>query len=123
MKTKSAKAKGNRFENYLVSVLKENLDAKTHRNYASGSGLDKNDIRIPSFDIEIEAKNAKRVNLIKDWEQAKRQETASKVILAVRNPKKPEFDEVLIVIDLFDFIEILKKQKGKDEVETLASKN
>ena len=39
MKSKSKKAKGTRFENFLVETLRERLDKETHRTYGSGSGL------------------------------------------------------------------------------------
>lgn len=117
MKARSAMNKGNRFEIYLVDVIKENLDSNCHKTNASGAGLNKNDVRLPSFDIEIEAKNSETIHLIKDWEQAKSQETASTTVLAIRNPKKPEFQETLIVMDLHDWMELVKKQKDEITIE------
>ena len=73
MKARSAKNKGMRFEQYLVQRLRESLDVNTHPTSASGAGLDKNDIRIPSLNIEIEAKNAATFNLQADWDQTKAQ--------------------------------------------------
>jgi hypothetical protein len=124
MKAKSAHAKGSRYENYLVEVFKQNIDDKTHRTYGSGNGLDKNDIRLPNFDTEIEAKNATQINLIKDWEQSRRQLTAGNLgVLAIRNPKKAEFQETLIVMDLYDFIELLKRKNETVSVENNFDKN
>jgi len=122
MNKKSPKAKGNRFERHLVEVLRENLDSKAYRTAGSGSGLDKNDIRIPNFNIEIEAKNATEYHIPKDWEQTKRQLTSGNLgVLVIRNPKEPEFKESLVVMDLYDWIELVKKQK--DEVQTVTSFN
>lgn len=117
MKARSAKNKGDRFEKYLVEVLRQEIDANTHRTAGSGNGLDKNDIRIPSLNLEIEAKNANNFNIQADWEQAKRQTTlGNKTVLAIRHPRKPEFEETVIVIDFNDFLELLKAQGGTREI-------
>ncbi len=117
MKNRSKINKGLRFENWLLEIIRERCDKTAHRNPASGIGLDKNDIRLPAFDIEIEAKNSQTINLIKDWEQVKRQRTGQNIgTLALRNPKKPEFEEVLIVMELGDWLDLLAGYKGKIEV-------
>ena len=72
MKASSKRNKGSRYENYLVERLQE-IDGEVKRNYASGSGIDKGDIRMPSLDFNVEAKNAKQVNLCKDFKQAENQ--------------------------------------------------
>jgi len=112
MQPKSAHQKGDRYEIHLVEIFRSELDIKAHRTPGSGSGLDKNDIRLPGFDVEIEAKNANTIHLIADWEQLQRQLTGDNMgALAIRNPKKREFDETLMVISLADFIELVKSQK------------
>lgn len=119
MKNSSRKNKGSRFENYLVDILRERVDNTTHRTYASGAGLDKNDILIPAHGIEIEAKNSQTIHLIKDWEQLQRQNMGQNVgVLAIRNPKKAEFDETLIVMELGDWIDLLNGLKDADNIET-----
>jgi hypothetical protein len=118
MKAKSAKNKGNRYENYLIEVLREKLDNKAQRTYGSGSGLDKQDIRLPQFDIEIEAKNQKALHIIDWWEQCKKQEFGNTGVLVFRNPRKSEFLESLVVMNLDDWIELVKKQNETVEVES-----
>jgi hypothetical protein len=119
MNARSAINKGNRFENYLIDVLKEKLDAKAQRTYGSGNGLDKNDIRLVSFDIEIEAKNAMQINLIKDWSQCKRQTMGANTgVLMIRNPKEPEFKETLVVMDLHDWIDLVRHQKNEIQIQS-----
>lgn len=118
MKPRSAKNKGNRFENYLIEILRERLDSKAQRTYGSGSGLDKQDVRLPSFNIEIEAKNQKTIKLIDWWEQCKRQEFGNMAVLVLRNPRKAEFQESLVVMGLDDWIELVKKQNEVVEVES-----
>ena len=116
MKASSKNKKGSRFENFLVEELKKDIDAKAHRTYGSGNGLDKNDINLPNFDIEIEAKNQNRIKLNEWWEQAKRQATDRTTVLAIRNPNFPEFKETLIVMDFEDWKEFLKGKTEKIEV-------
>lgn len=118
MKARSAKNKGNRYENLLIETLRENLDAKAQRTYGSGNGLDKQDICLPSHDIEIEAKNQKTLKVLDWWEQTKSQEAKSgrKSVLIFRNPRKAEGQESLVVLDLYDWMELVKGQKGEVEV-------
>jgi hypothetical protein len=124
MKARSAHNKGNRFENYLVNRLRETIDATTHRTYGSGSGLDKNDIRIPKLNIEIEAKNQGVFHLGEDWEQAKRQKTTGNTaILAIRHPRQPEFKETLIVMDLEDWISLIQSSNKDSAVSFTANKD
>lgn len=118
MKPRSAKNKGNRYENHLIEVFKEKLDSKAQRTYGSGNGLDKQDVRLPSFNIEIEAKNQKTIKLIDWWEQCKRQEFGNMAVLCLRNPRKAEFQESLVVMGLDDWIELVKKQNEVVEVES-----
>lgn len=109
MNGSSTRKKGNRYENFLIERLKE-VDTGAKRNYASGSGIDKNDIRLPQFDIEIEAKNAMQVTLCKDFEQLERQTTSNTGVLIIRNPKKAEFQQSFVVMDLEDWLELLKSK-------------
>jgi hypothetical protein len=118
MKPKSIHQKGNRFENYLLQVLKEKLDSKAHRTYGSGNGLDKQDIRLPSFNIEIEAKNQKTLKIIDWWEQCKNQEFGNTGVVIFRNPRKPEFQESLVLMGLDDFIELVQNQNEFVEIES-----
>jgi hypothetical protein len=118
MKPRSTKNKGNRYENHLIEVLREKLDAKAQRTYGSGAGLDKQDVRLPSFNIEIEAKNQKNIKLIDWWEQCKNQEFGNMGVLILRNPRKAEFIESLVVMDLHDWIELVKKQNEVVEIES-----
>jgi len=122
MKGRSAKSKGNRFELYLRDYFKEHIDINTRKNVMSGAGLDKGDLRIPSLNIVIEAKNATQISLIKDWEQAKEQALGDDIpVLAIRNPKKKEFEETLIVISLEHFTDLIQAERGEIEVSTKMS--
>ena len=124
MKAKSAHNKGNRFENYLVSVFRESIDVDTHRTYGSGAGLDKNDIRLPNLNIEVEAKNQSQIRLIEDWQQLQRQTMGDNLgVLAIRNPKKPEFEETLLVLSLGDFIDIISKHSSTTKSVSVLDKN
>lgn len=118
MNPRSAKNKGNRYENHLIEVLREHLDSKAQRTYGSGNGLDKNDINLPQFDIEMEAKNQKTLKVI-DWmEQTQSQEGKSgrTSVLVFRNPRKAEFQESFVVMDLYDWMTLVKGQNEEVEV-------
>lgn len=107
MKRSSCKAKGSRFENYLVERLQE-FDSEAKRTYASGAGQDKGDIRMPSLDFNIEAKNAKQVNLVKDFKQAEDQCVSGGIpVLMIRNPKQAEFNQTFVVMDLEYWLELI----------------
>lgn len=118
MKPKSAKEKGNRYEKHLIEVFRENLDEKSRRSYGSGAGLDKNDLNLPAYDIEVEAKNQMKINLLDWWEQTKNQERMSgrTSVLILRNPRLPEFQESLVVMDLYAWLELLKSTKEETTV-------
>lgn len=118
MKPRSAKNKGNRYENWLIEYFREKVDSKAQRTYGSGNGLDKQDIRLPSFNIEIEAKNQKTLKIIDWWEQCKRQEFGNMAVLIFRNPRKAEFQENIVMIGLDDFSELVKKKNEIVEVES-----
>lgn len=123
MKPRSSKQKGSRFEGHLLKVFRETLDANAHLQPSSGSGYDKNDIRLPGLNVEVEAKNAKTFNVQADWEQAKAQRTPGNMaVLAVRHPRRSEFLETVVVIDLDDFIGLLQDRSGIREVSFTASK-
>jgi hypothetical protein len=119
MKQRSSLNKAIRLENWLVEKCRELIDAKAYKTSASGAGLDKNDVRIPNFDMEIEAKNQATWKMPEYVEQLKRQKTNGNMsVLAVRNPAKPEFEEVYVIMDFYDWAELVKKQAEKVEVES-----
>jgi len=118
MKKKSTHEIGNEFEEHLIKVLKCKLDKGAKKTYGSGSGLDKQDIILPEFGVEIEAKNQKTIKLIDWWEQCKRQEYGNKGVLILSNPRKAKFNESLVVMSLDDWIDIMQKQNEVVEVET-----
>ena len=103
---KNTRKKGSRFERYLVERLKE-IDGQAKRNFMSGQRLDKGDIRMPSLDFNIEAKNAKTVSLVKDFQQTEKQcVSGGRPVLIIRNPKKSEFQQSYVVMDLEDWLEL-----------------
>lgn len=118
MKNRTAQKKGNAFEEYLIGVMKEELDKEAKSTYQSGRGLDKQDVILPNFGIEIEAKNQKTIKIIDWWEQCKIQEYGNTGVLIFRNPRKPEFQESLVVMGMEDWIELVKNQNEVVEVET-----
>ena len=117
MKPGGQRKKGNRYEYFLRDWFKEHIDIATRQNYMSGGGLDKGDLRIPSLNLVIEAKNAKTIHLLADWEQAKEQALGDDLpALIIRNPKLAEFKENLVVISLEHFTDLLQGNLGHVEV-------
>ncbi|WP_395019781.1 hypothetical protein [Dongia sp.] len=117
MSATRSQQKGKRFEKHLLAILRAEVDANTRFQIGSGNGTEKGDIYIPSHSIYLEAKNEAETRLIPNWEQAKAQALGDNYpVLAIRHPRKAEFQETLIVIDLPHFIELLNGQKGKVEV-------
>lgn len=122
MNAKSAHKKGRRLITYLVPLLKERLDKNTYEVSGSGAGLTKGDLYIPSLDIVGEAKNAEVVHLTTDFKQAERQAINHQIpALFIRNPARPEFEQVFVVLDLGDFIDLTIGQKG--EVNVISNKS
>lgn len=112
MKARSAKNKGARFENFLVELIRAELDPNAHRTYGSGSGLDKNDVIVPKYEIEIEAKNQQKIKLLDWWDQVERQRTPINIpVLVARDPRRPEFQRSFAICDLNDFLVLIGKEK------------
>ena len=123
MKSRSLINKGLRFVNYLVLTLKERLDKNAHIVSGSGAGnVMKGDLFIPSLSVVGEAKNADNFNIGPDWEQTKRQAFQDQIpVLFVRHPKKPEFQETLVIMDFGDWLDMAAGQKG--EVKVISNKS
>ena len=121
MKKRSSKNKGLRFENYLVEYLRETLDSKAYRVAASGAGLDKNDIRLPNWNVEIEAKNwGKQMDIKGGLKQMEHQKTTGNTpVLMVRHPDYTEFKKVIVVMDLDDFVELVSRKSEVEIVQEL----
>lgn len=124
MNPRSSKQKGGRFEKHLVQLFRDTIDVNAHLQPSSGSGLEKNDIRIPTLNIEVEAKNAATFNVQSDWEQTKSQRTSGNMaVLAVRHPKKAEFAETVVIMDINDFIGLVQDRAETREVSFTANRD
>lgn len=117
---KSAKAKGNRLEKFLLDKLRVDVEAGAYHPKGSGAGEEKGDIILPSKRITIEAKNWKTLSIMEWWEQAQAEcLDDNDPVVIFRNPRKAEFKETLVLLDLEHFIELLTKDGGIVE-ETLS---
>lgn len=108
MKIRSGKNKGYRLEKYLCEHFKKHIDPNTHRGVAS-----RQDVILPRLNLAVEAKNEAVVHFLASWEQAVAASVDKTPVLAIRNPKKPEFEEVLVVLTLEHFTELLKSCRVK----------
>jgi len=112
MRPKSAQQKGKRLEKYVSKLIEEMGLGSATRTPGSGSGYKKGDI-FANIPFVLECKNEKQWR----WEnidQAQRETQEGnyfkdKWALIVRDPRYPEFERVYAVIDLGQFLELLKK--------------
>jgi len=114
MLSSSAKNKGRRFEHFVNHCIEEAGLGRAVRVPGSGSGKHKGD-SYNNLPFLFEMKNEKQWH----WpnvDQAKRQAKEGnwdpdKWVLVIRDPRYPEFHESYAVIDLHQFLELLKKNK------------
>jgi hypothetical protein len=113
MRPKSAQQKGKRLEKYVSQLIEEIGLGSATRTPGSGSGYKKGDV-FANIPFILECKNEKQWH----WEnidQAQREAQEGnyfkdKWALIVRDPRYPEFKKVYAVIDLRQFLELLKKE-------------
>ena len=116
MKTISKIKKGRRFEVYLAKEIEGAGLGKATRTPGSGSGKIKSDI-FSSLDWSIEAKNWAKIQILKWIDQAKREAEQGNYYkekwAVVFNDfrKKPEFSEVYVVMDFWQWLSLLKREK------------
>ena len=117
MKGKSAIEKGKRYENFLLEFFRDTLDKNTYRTPGSGSGLQKNDLVIPKFNLEVEAKNKMKLSILADLRQVERQRTNyNDVVLIVRDPTKKEFERSFVFMELNAFVTLLSRSVDNIEI-------
>lgn len=117
MKARSAKAKGSRFEKYVLDYIRQNLDSHAYQPAGSGNGLEKGDVYLPNHDVVIEVKNQKTIKLIDFWEQTEDQAHHQMPCLVMRHPKFAEGKKTLAVVHFEDLCELLKHQNESVEVD------
>jgi len=116
MKPQSAHNKGRRLEQWTADQFEKAGLGKTIRTPASGNGLTKGDL-FTSTDFTIECKNEKQwhwENIDQAVAEAEKGNLyKNKWCLVVRDPRYPEFERVYAVIELNEFLELLKKIKNQ----------
>lgn len=111
MAVKNTRQKGRAFVKKIVEILRNELDNGTYEVVGSGSGLDKGDIRVPSLDLVIEAKDHKHPQ-VSTWVKQSDKEGLgySKTALMWRHPDSPSYDpDIRVDISLDLFIELAKR--------------
>jgi len=114
MNPKSAINKGKRLEKFLCSAIEEVGLGKAVRTPGSGSGKIKGDV-FANIEFMVECKNQKQFHW-SDIDQAKRQAdignfNRDKWALIINDPRHREFEDVYAIIDVGQFLELLKKNK------------
>jgi hypothetical protein len=116
MLSKSIIEKGKRFEKMIAKDIEAEGLGMARRETGSGSGLKKGDIA-SNLPFMIEAKNQKTICIQKWIRQAKEQArignyNPNKWALVFKDPATPEANpEVYAVIDFYEFLKLLKKDK------------
>ena len=107
----NTRQKGRAFVLKIIEKLREGLDNSTYEVSGSGAGLDKGDIRIPSIDLIIEAKDQKQPQIANWVKQSDREGLGySKTALMWRHPDSPSYDpDVRVDMSLDLFIELAKR--------------
>jgi hypothetical protein len=114
MKPKSAIEKGKKFEKQVAEAIQIAGLGLARREIGSGSGKRKGDIAA-NLPFLLEAKNQKILK-IQEWIRQSREQAQignydrDKWGLVFKNPESPDANpEMFIVIDFFQFLELLKK--------------
>ena len=109
----NTRQKGRAFVLKIIEKLREGLDNSTYEVSGSGAGLDKGDIRIPSIDLIIEAKDQKQPQIANWVKQSDREGLGySKTALMWRHPDSPSYDpDVRVDMSLDLFIELAKRYR------------
>jgi len=107
----NTRQKGRAFVLKIIEKLRNELDNSTYEVSGSGAGLDKGDIRIPSIDLIIEAKDQKQPQIANWVKQSDREGLGySKTALMWRHPDSPSYDpDVRVDMSLDLFIELAKR--------------
>jgi len=113
MKSTSKIQKGRRFENYIAEQIEEMGLGKATREIGSGSGKRKGDI-FSNLDFLLEAKNQKHLSWWASIDQSKKQAeqgnyARDKWALIIRDPRKGEFQDCYVVMDMWEWMKLLKK--------------
>lgn len=119
MNPQSKIQKGKEFEEFIAGLLRSyGIDIRARRQKGSGSGLLKGDI-----DNDIgwcyEAKNHKHFNWKSAAEQVKREAMGYQKEAIFWHPPFRSFDDSVTIINIHDFMELLKfikDHQGRDEI-------
>ncbi|HDY68415.1 MAG TPA: hypothetical protein ENH85_11565 [Candidatus Scalindua sp.] len=115
MKAKSSIEKGKRLENFICKEIEEMGLGQARREIGSGSGKKKGDI-FANLPFLIEAKHWDKYDMNRWIDQAKHQAEQGnwdrdKWALVFNDFRKGEFQDVYAVIDFWEFLKLLKKDK------------
>jgi len=113
MQPKSAQQKGKRLEKYVCEAIEEAGLGRAVRTPGSGSGKIKGDA-FSAVAFTIECKNQKQFHW-QDIDQAKKEAEGGKWMLVIRDPRKPEFKSVYAVVELKEFLKLLKGDQGEEK--------
>ena len=115
MSSQSNIRKGKRYEDFICDQIEQMGLGKARREIGSGSGKNKGDI-FANIPFLIEAKNHKSISTLSWIDQAKKQaeqgnDNPDKWCLFFRDPRFGEFQKNYVIIDAWEFLKLMKKDK------------
>lgn len=122
MKASSAKAKGNKLEEWVVDKLvSSGLDTKAFRTPGSGNGNRykadvETKIMVGDRTIAFECKNHKKAQMREWWEQTTELESTNRFPVLVYKLEGERYEEAKAVIYLNDLIELLLLVKNGGDI-------
>lgn len=112
--------KGKELENYVASVIKT-IDPTATRQIGSGSGKAKGDIHT-NIGWTIECKNTKRFDFYGASEQVKKEAMGYQKEAIIWHPKNRPMSESVVILNIQDFVELLKSGKDNENREEILDK-
>lgn len=126
MKNLTNKEKGDNFENFVLSIINEEIDPKAERTPASGAKLFKGDIYSPKLNARIECKDHKQLSVGKWIEQLKQENRGEHNIgmIVFRDPKSPLISPTpYCLIDLSSLIQMTQSKALLAEIQSDKQEN
>ena len=119
-KIQTARQRGKELENFVADKLKSSgLDPQAIRQIGSGSGLRKGDIH-NSLGWTFECKNVGRFNWEEAAKQVRREAMGYQKECIVYHPKNRPLDDSVAIININDFIELLKgERRGTNDLDKI----
>ncbi|MEK6882159.1 MAG: hypothetical protein AABY22_21255 [Nanoarchaeota archaeon] len=119
MKPKSAIAKGKILENYLVDLIKQ-VYPEAHRQPGSGSGKHRGDVVFGNWTVQC--KNTKNFNFKEAVAEVKKDAMGYRKELIVWHKQNTPLDDSVAIVNINDFMDLLKSEKNNQSSDEILDK-